>query len=106
MYAKTGSGQMRKEQNSQRIGNRVAFLLLHAGVLGSMMVGQKLLEEKVASQVAELREFMVAKGIPKDLRVKIRRFMETLYEHKSGFDEKEVLNSLPPAMAQELLHSM
>ena len=76
------------------------------GVLGSMMVGQKLLEEKVASQVAELREFMAAKGIPKDLRIKIRRFMETLYEHKSGFDEREVLQNLPPAMAQELLNHM
>ena len=31
---------------------------------------------------------MQTKGIPKQLRIKIRRFMETLYEHKSGFDEQ------------------
>eukprot|EP01043_Picozoa_sp_COSAG02_P022046 COSAG02_NODE_1134_length_14376_cov_382.343700_2_plen_705_part_00 len=76
------------------------------GMTGSMMVGQKLLEEKVASQIAELREFMEAKRIPKSLRVKIRKYMETLYEEKSGFDEKEVLAQLPPAMAQDLLHHM
>lgn len=76
------------------------------GMTGSMMVGQKLLEEKVASQIAELREFMEAKRIPKYLRVKIRKFMETLYEEKSGFDEKQVLAQLPPAMAQDLLHHM
>ena len=57
-------------------------------------------------QLAELREFMQAKAIPKQLRIKIRRYMETLYEQKSGFDEQQVLRELPPAMAQELLHSM
>ena len=48
------------------------------GALGSMMVGQKLLEEKVDKQLSELREFMESKGIPKALRTKIRRYMETL----------------------------
>ena len=76
------------------------------GALGSMMVGQKLLEEKVEKQLCELREFMAAKGIPKELRIKIRRYMETLYEQKSGFDESEVLSQLPPAMAHELLSHM
>eukprot|EP01051_Picozoa_sp_SAG22_P036331 SAG22_NODE_17543_length_303_cov_0.696078_1_plen_63_part_01 len=41
--------------------------------------------------------------IPKPLRLKIRRFMETLYSQRSGFDESEVLASLPPALGQELL---
>eukprot|EP01047_Picozoa_sp_COSAG01_P010502 COSAG01_NODE_446_length_16939_cov_19.753518_6_plen_94_part_00 len=46
------------------------------------------------------------KRIPKPLRGKVRRYMEVLYEHKSGFDEKEVLSQLPPAISQELLHCM
>ena len=83
----------------------LSFAML-IGTLGSIMVGQKLLEEKVSKQRAELREFMEAKGIPKALRGKIRRFMETLYEQRSGFDEHEVLSQLPPAMAQELLDTM
>ena len=57
-------------------------------------------------QLAELREFMQAKSIPKQLRIKIRRYMETLYEQKSGFDEQQILRELPPAMAQELLNFM
>jgi hypothetical protein len=76
------------------------------GALGSMMVGQKLLEEKVDKQLSELREFMQVKEIPRELRIKIRRFMETLYEQKSGFDESDVLAQLPPAMAHELLTHM
>ena len=35
----------------------LSFAML-TGTLGSMMVGNKLLEEKVAKQVTELREFM------------------------------------------------
>jgi CRP-like cAMP-binding protein len=80
----------------------LAFATL-VGTLGSIMVGQKLLEEKVDKQLSELREFMQAKGIPKLLRHKVRRYMETLYEQKTGFDEREVLSQLPPAMAQDLL---
>lgn len=49
---------------------------------------------------------MQAKAIPRQLRVKIRRYMETLYEQKSGFDEQQILRELPPAMAQELLNYM
>jgi hypothetical protein len=57
-------------------------------------------------QLAELREFMQAKAIPRELRIKVRRYMETLYEQKSGFDEQQILRELPPAMAQELLNFM
>jgi potassium voltage-gated channel Eag-related subfamily H protein 8 len=107
-----GFGDIVAQTQSERLFSIMAEMfgsLMFAvliGVLGSMMVGQKLLEEKVSKQLSELREFMQAKGIPKELRIKIRRYMETLYEHKSGFDEGDVLRQLPPAMAQELLHSM
>ncbi len=107
-----GFGDITAKTTAERLFSIIAEMfgsLMFAvliGMTGSMMVGQKLLEEKVASQIAELREFMEAKKIPKYLRVKIRKFMETLYEEKSGFDEKEVLAQLPPAMAQDLLHHM
>jgi hypothetical protein len=58
------------------------------------------------TQLSELREFLHVKRIPKPLRGKVRRYMEVLYEHKSGFDEKDVLSQLPPAISQELLHCM
>eukprot|EP01048_Picozoa_sp_COSAG05_P002460 COSAG05_NODE_101_length_19100_cov_24.260144_13_plen_185_part_00 len=76
------------------------------GIMGSMMVGNKLLEEKVQTQLVELREFMQHRGIPKPLRARVRKYMETLYEQRSGFNEREILMQLPPALAQELLSSM
>jgi CRP-like cAMP-binding protein len=76
------------------------------GTLGSMMVGEKLLEEKVNRQLAELREFMDVRRIPKELRVRVRRYMELLYSQKSGFDEKDVLEQLPARISQELLQCM
>ena len=76
------------------------------GIMGSMMVGNKLLEEKVQTQVVELREFMQHRGISKPLRARVRKYMETLYQQRSGFNEREILMQLPPALAQELLSSM
>lgn len=107
-----GFGDITGKTDAERVYSIIAEMfgcLMFAvliGSLGSMMVGQKLLEEKVDRQLCELREFMEAKGIPRELRIKIRRFMETLYEQKSGFDESEVLSQLPPAMAHELLSHM
>lgn len=111
-FGVTGFGDITGKTDAERLYSIVAEMfgcLMFAvliGSLGSMMVGQKLLEEKVDKQLCELREFMEAKGIPKDLRIKIRRYMETLYVSKSGFDESEVLSQLPPAMAHELLSHM
>eukprot|EP01043_Picozoa_sp_COSAG02_P073932 COSAG02_NODE_14581_length_1257_cov_2.759067_1_plen_284_part_00 len=107
-----GFGDITGKTDAERVYSIIAEMfgcLMFAvliGSLGSMMVGQKLLEEKVDKQLCELREFMEAKGIPKELRIKIRRYMETLYVSKSGFDESEVLSQLPPAMAHELLSHM
>ena len=112
LFGVAGFGDITGKTDSERLYSIIAemfgclMVAVLIGSLGSMMVGQKLLEEKVEKQVCELREFMEAKGIPKDLRVKIRHYMETLYESKSGFDESEVLSQLPPAMAQELLSHM
>ena len=77
-----GYGDITGQTNAERLYSVCAEMvgcLLFAmltGALGSMMVGQKLLEEKVDKQLSELREFMQSKGIPKELRVQIRRFME------------------------------
>ena len=50
------------------------FALL-IGTLSTVMMGRKLLEEKVDRQMAELREFMVEQRVPPDLKRKVRRFM-------------------------------
>ena len=51
-----------------------------AGTVGQLLMSSKILEEKVDMQLAELREFMAQKRLPKELRKRIREFMETLCE--------------------------
>ena len=46
-------------------------------------MSSKILEEKVDMQLAELREFMAQKRLPKGLRKRIREFMETLCERNT-----------------------
>ena len=46
-------------------------------------MSSKILEEKVDMQLAELREFMAQKRLPKELRKRIREFMETLCERNA-----------------------
>lgn len=76
------------------------------GTVGTLLMSSKLLEEKVDRQLAELREFMQEKKIPKPLRKRIRDFMEQLYKAKTGYDVKDVLDHLPPKLSGELLDSM
>ena len=107
-----GFGDVTPNTQNERIFNIFAMIfgcLMFATIIGtvsSVAMGQKLLEEKVTRQLAELREFLQSKGINKPLRIRVRRFMETLYTAKSGFDEAEVLRQLPPPMAQEVLHCL
>ena len=107
-----GFGDVTPNTRTERIFNIFAMIfgcLMFATIIGtvsSVAMGQKLLEEKVTRQLAELREFLQSKGINKPLRIRVRRFMETLYTAKSGFDEAEVLRQLPPPMAQEVLHCL
>lgn len=88
----------------QLVGAIVFSLVI--GTVGTLLMSSKLLEEKVDRQLAELREFMQEKQIPKALRKRIREFMEQLYRAKTGYDVKEVLDHLPPKLAGELLDSM
>ena len=76
------------------------------GVLSTLVMGGKALEEKIDNQMAELREFMQEKGVPQHLRKRVKQYMETLYRKKTAYNEKEVLDSLPPALAAELLEAM
>ena len=68
-----------------------------AGTVGQLLMSSKILEEKVDMQLAELREFMAQKRLPKGLRKRIREFMETLCERTKALrpcvaaDNAEVL---------------
>eukprot|EP01043_Picozoa_sp_COSAG02_P035479 COSAG02_NODE_2543_length_8570_cov_24.762956_11_plen_556_part_00 len=88
----------------QMIGAIVFGMII--GTVGTLLMSSKLLEEKVDRQLAELREFMHEKDIPKPLRKRIRDYMEHLYKAKTGYDVSEVLDQLPPKLSEELLNSM
>eukprot|EP01043_Picozoa_sp_COSAG02_P063986 COSAG02_NODE_9222_length_2285_cov_1.546661_2_plen_281_part_01 len=102
-----------RPRNNVEVGFTLGVQLIGAivfgvviGTVGTLLLSSKLLEEKVDRQLAELREFMHEKQIPKQLRKRIREFMEQLYRAKTGYDVKEVLDNLPPKLAGELLDSM
>ena len=76
------------------------------GTVGTILMSWGLLEEKIARKLAELREFMNEKNVPKPTRKKVKKFMEEFYRSKAGYDEREVVNALPPAIALELLDSI
>jgi CRP-like cAMP-binding protein len=89
---------------AELLGSMIFGIMI--GSLSTMLMSGKALEEKIDNQLAELQEFMTSKNIPSKLRSKVRRYMELYYEKKSSYDEKAVLNSLPPVLAQELMEAM
>lgn len=76
------------------------------GTLSSMFMASRLLEEKVDRELAELREFLEVRRIPKKLKLRVRRYMEHLFRRKTGYNEKELLEHLPPALSSELLNHL
>ena len=76
------------------------------GTVGTILMSWGLLEERISRKLAELREFMNEKNVPKATRKKVKKFMEDYYRSKAGYDETEVVSALPPAIAVELLDSI
>jgi hypothetical protein len=76
------------------VGTVALGLLL--GSLSSMFTTSRLLEDRVERQLAELREFLTEKRVPKKLKNRVRHYMELLYRHKTGYDEQGLLMALPP----------
>lgn len=76
------------------------------GTVGTILMSWGLLEEKITRKLAELREYMKEKNVPKSTRTKVKKCMEDFYRSKAGYDETEVISALPPAIALELLDSI
>jgi uncharacterized membrane protein YciS (DUF1049 family) len=76
------------------VGTVALGLLL--GSLSSLFTTSRLLEDRVERQLAELREFLTEKRVPKKLKNRVRHYMELLYRHKTGYDEQGLLMALPP----------
>ena len=67
------------------------------------MEQRKLLMKK---QITEFRKFMYARHVPKHIGRQVQMYIHALYPDKGGFDEQEVIRSLPPTLADHLLLHM
>ena len=68
--------------------------------ISAMTVSQVEFDKKMNS----LREFAHAgKGLPKPLQSKMSLFYKYLYEHKTVFDEKQILSELPIHMRRDVV---
>eukprot|EP01043_Picozoa_sp_COSAG02_P022233 COSAG02_NODE_1150_length_14208_cov_5.805231_4_plen_438_part_00 len=90
---------------SMEVVGTVALGLI-LGSLSSMFMTTRLLEDKVERQMAELREFLAEKRVPKNLRNRVRHYMDLLYRHKTGYNEQHLMELLPPSLARELIEQL
>lgn len=90
---------------SMEVVGTVALGLI-LGSLSSIFMTSRLLEDKVERQMAELREFLTEKRVPKNLRNRVRHYMDLLYRHKTGYNEQHLMELLPPSLARELIEQL
>ena len=85
----------------QLIGTLITSVII--GTVGTMIAQKNWIDEQVERNLEELKEYLEHKCIPHPTRRKVRRYMEHLYTKKTGYDERRVLEVLPPALSRELL---
>ena len=53
-----------------------------------------------------LHDFFRAKEVPFELRKSVRLFYDNLLRKKTVFDEGEIIASLPPALANDVIYTL
>ena len=76
------------------------------GSVCSIFLSKSLADQKVDKQLAELRDYLTTQKIPAELNKEIRTYMEHLYRMKTGYDIREVLDTLPTGIKMKLLDHM
>jgi CRP-like cAMP-binding protein len=61
---------------------------------------------KYKQKMDTLHDFFRAKDIPFELRKNVRLFYDNLLRKKTIFDEQEILASLPPALANDVIYTL
>ena len=77
-----------------------------AGSLGSLAMSTTMSEREKKYQREQLREFLRAKGIGSQQQHQVLEQMENWWQKKSVFDERQLLDKLPPKHRKELLMKM
>jgi|EP00966_Prymnesium_polylepis_P042398 hypothetical protein len=86
-------------------------LLLSALVFGAMISNISTLVASLDRQAAiieektnEVKEYAVARGLPKALTFRVRKHFQYFYTQRPPFDEIQLLNDCPPALRLEITH--
>ena len=104
-----GFGDISAVSNAEMIFSSVAEItgcFMFATLMGSVaaiVLGERILKERVTQQMEALNDYLRSKNIPSQLRTQVRVFLEDVYERKA-FDEREMLNALPSEMRVDMQH--
>ena len=63
-------------------------------LLGTVATNKSVLEDKIVRRLDELQAFLQQKNLPKEVRHRVRMFLEIAYQEEA-FDSTGMLNKLP-----------
>ena len=76
------------------------------GSLSTYISSGKQEQVKYKQKMDTLHDFFRAKDVPFELRKNVRLFYDNLLRKKTVFDEGEIIASLPPALANDVIYSL
>ena len=98
------TGPLNNELRVPESGGMIFGIL--AGTLSSMLTEANAASAAVEGELDDIKNFMLSKGVTKDLRREVMSRMETFYKTNGLYDEDEVLAKLPPKFRKTLLMEM
>ncbi|MDR3547419.1 MAG: hypothetical protein P4M11_03945 [Candidatus Pacebacteria bacterium] len=75
------------------------------GSIGNLVTRASEMSEKMRTQMININQFLIHRRIPKEMRVKIRRYLEYVMDEKKRLlmDETELMSLLSTPLRDELL---
>ena len=73
-------------------------------MIGGIMIQRFL--QAFNTKMSELAEFMRAKGLPTSVSERITGFYEHMYQRKTLFDERQIIEELPPPIQKDLVRHL
>ena len=70
------------------------FFGIMVSLLGTVATNKSVLEDKIVRRLDELQAFLQQKNLPKEVRHRVRMFLEIAYQEEA-FDSTGMLNKLP-----------
>ena len=74
--------------------------------MSTVFASGKLAEQEYKLKMAQVRDFSKSRRLPWVTRQRLRAFFEHMYEERTVFDEKEIIDALPERMRLELVKGM